>query len=68
MRHPKIWGIIEKYRLDSSRVIYLGYVDNKEIPNIAFNGSNLLLLPLGDNIQSMYLTSPMKLFEYMSTN
>jgi glycosyltransferase involved in cell wall biosynthesis len=29
--------------------------------------SHILLLPLGDNIQSKYLTSPMKLFEYMAT-
>jgi glycosyltransferase involved in cell wall biosynthesis len=60
-------NLIKKHKLESSRVTFLGYIDNENIPNLAIKGTHLLLLPLGDNIQSMYLTSPMKLFEYMST-
>ena len=48
------------------RVDFFGYIPNKDVPNF-LNGSRVLLLPLGDNIQSKYLTSPMKLFEYMAT-
>ncbi|MFP4487241.1 MAG: glycosyltransferase family 4 protein [Campylobacterales bacterium] len=55
-----------KYNV-SSRVEYLGFVKNSEIVEKVLNNSNILLLPLGDNIQSKYLTSPMKLFEYMAT-
>jgi len=57
--------LTKKYKLNK-RVDYKGFVDNKEIPNI-LNCSNVLLLPMGNNIQSKYLTSPMKLFEYMAT-
>jgi glycosyltransferase involved in cell wall biosynthesis len=60
-------SLIKKYKIDPSRVDYLGYVDNKDVPKLVLHDSNVLLLPLGDNIQSIYLTSPMKLFEYMST-
>ena len=58
--------LIKKYKIDRKRVHYLGFIKNNEIENI-LKESNVLLLPLGDNIQSKYLTSPMKLFEYMST-
>ncbi len=61
-----IYGLINKYSIDESRVDYLGFVNNKYIEDV-LNESNVLLLPLGNNIQSKYLTSPMKLFEYMST-
>lgn len=58
--------LIKKYGL-KRRVDYKGFVKNSEIVERVLNGSNILLLPLGDNIQSRYLTSPMKLFEYMAT-
>jgi len=62
-----IRSLIDKYQIKSSRVIYLGFVDNKNVADLVLNKSNALLLPLGDNIQSRFLTSPMKLFEYMAT-
>jgi len=58
-------NMIQKYAL-YNRVDYKGFVKNDEIPKI-LNCSNILLVPLGENIQSKYLTSPMKLIEYMST-
>lgn len=60
-------NLIDKYSIDPSRVNYLGFVDNHNFPYKVLSDSNVLLLPLGDNIQSRYLTSPMKLFEYMAT-
>lgn len=62
-----IRDLIDKYQIKSSRVNYMGFVDNKNVADLVLNKSNALLLPLGDNIQSKFLTSPMKLFEYMST-
>ncbi|MFK5881566.1 MAG: glycosyltransferase family 4 protein [Sulfurospirillum sp.] len=61
-------GLIEKYNIDKKRINYLGYVKNAEVVKKVLDNSNVLLLPLGNNIQSKYLTSPMKLFEYMATN
>ena len=55
-----------KYSINEKRVVYLGFIKNSEIETV-LDKSNILLLPLGDNIQSKYLTSPMKLFEYMAT-
>tara|TARA_B100000795_G_C22638198_1_gene375359 strand:- start:280 stop:840 length:561 start_codon:yes stop_codon:yes gene_type:complete len=60
-------SLTSKYMIDPSRVNYLGFIQNQNFPNEVLNKSNVLLLPLGDNIQSKYLTSPMKLFEYMAT-
>lgn len=57
--------LTKKYNLNN-RVDYKGFVKNNEIPKI-LNCSNILLVPLGNNIQSKYLTSPMKLIEYMAT-
>ena len=57
--------MIEKYQL-KDRVKFFGYITNQKIPDF-IDRSSALLLPLGDNIQSKYLTSPMKLFEYMAT-
>ncbi len=57
---------IEKYNL-KGRVDFRGYIPNNLIVKEVINGSNILLLPLGDNLQSCYLTSPMKLFEYLAT-
>jgi len=61
-------AMIRKYAIDSNRVDFRGYVNNKDLINQVISGSSVLLLPLGNNIQSKYLTSPMKLFEYMATN
>ena len=61
-----ITKLMKKYNISENRVNYLGFVKNTEISKV-LNDSNLLLLPLGDNVQSKYLTSPMKLFEYMAT-
>jgi len=61
-----IRDLMKKCDICNSRVEYLGFVNNKDIETV-LNESNVLLLPLGNNIQSKYLTSPMKLFEYMST-
>jgi len=56
-----------KYAIAADRVDYMGYIPNAEVVDRVLNHSNVLLLPLGENIQSQYLTSPMKLFEYMAT-
>ena len=61
-----IKNMMQSYNLQG-RVDYKGFIHNNEIPNNVLNGSHILFLPLGDNIQSKYLTSPMKLFEYIST-
>ena len=57
----------KKYNINPSKVIFLGFVKNNEIVEKVLDNSNILLLPLGNNYQSKYLTSPMKLFEYMAT-
>jgi glycosyltransferase involved in cell wall biosynthesis len=61
-------NLIEKFKINPKRVNYLGFVDNQDFPERVLDKSHILLLPLGDNIQSRYLTSPMKLFEYMATS
>jgi glycosyltransferase involved in cell wall biosynthesis len=60
-------NLINKFNIEPTRVDYLGFVNNVEFPTKVLDKSNLLLIPLGENIQSQYLTSPMKLYEYMST-
>ncbi len=50
------------------RVDFLGFLPPTEIACKALAGSSVLLLPLGDNIESKFFTSPMKLFEYMATS
>jgi len=62
-----IFNLIKKYNINPDRVDYLGFVNNSNIVDQVLMNSHVLLLPLGDNIQSIHLTSPMKLFEYMST-
>lgn len=57
----------QKYSIDRTRVDYKGYVKSTDVVSDVLSGSNVLLLPLGHNLQSEYLTSPMKLFEYMAT-
>jgi len=60
-------NLLKKYNIHANRVDYLGFIKNHEVANKVLNNSHLLLLPLGDNVQSKFLTSPMKLFEYMAT-
>jgi glycosyltransferase involved in cell wall biosynthesis len=52
----------------TNRVDYIGFIKPSELPQRALHGSTALLLPLGDNMESRYFTSPMKLFEYMATS
>ncbi len=61
-----IEGLISLYGLQG-RVENLGFLAREKLISEAFSGSSALLLPLGDNVESRYLTSPMKLFEYMAT-
>jgi glycosyltransferase involved in cell wall biosynthesis len=49
-----------------ARVHYLGFLPPAEVPRF-LTGADVLLLPLGDNAQSRYFTSPMKLFEYAAS-
>ena len=58
--------LTEKYKL-TERVDYRGFVRPDQVASEVLNGSSVLLLPLGDNIESKHFTSPMKLFEYMAT-
>ncbi len=46
-----------------ARLRYVGFVVPAEVPRF-LAGADVLLLPLGNNAQSRYFTSPMKLFEY----
>ena len=48
------------------RVNYVGFLPPDEVPEF-LSGMNILLLPLGNNAQSRYFTSPMKLFEYAAS-
>jgi len=48
------------------RVSYFGLLPPTDVP-VFLAGADILLLPLGDNIQSRYFTSPMKLFEYAAS-
>lgn len=48
------------------RVRYLGFLAPPEVPAFLMQ-ADALLLPLGDNVQSRYFTSPMKLFEYAAS-
>src|SRR3989344_3294346 len=45
---------------------YAGFLSPKEVPAFLMQAS-ALLLPLGNNVQSRYFTSPMKLFEYAAS-
>jgi len=49
-----------------ARLRYLGFVPPAEVPRF-LAGADVLLLPLGNNAQSRYFTSPMKLFEYAAS-
>ncbi len=48
------------------RVRYAGFLLPKDVPAF-LKQANALLLPLGNNVQSRYFTSPMKLFEYAAS-
>jgi len=61
-----ILQLTEEYNL-TGRVDFRGFVKPGKLVSHVLNGSSVLLLPLGDNIESKYFTSPMKLFEYMAT-
>lgn len=61
-----ILQLTEEYNL-TGRVDFRGFVKPDKLVSHVLNGSSVLLLPLGDNIESKYFTSPMKLFEYMAT-
>jgi glycosyltransferase involved in cell wall biosynthesis len=50
----------------AGRVRYLGVLPPAEVPEF-LAGADVLLLPLGENVQSRYFTSPMKLFEYAAS-
>lgn len=58
--------LTDKYNL-SGQVDFRGFIKPDKLASHVLNGSSVLLLPLGDNIESRYFTSPMKLFEYMAT-
>lgn len=48
------------------RVRYAGFLPARDVPAFLMR-ANALLLPLGNNVQSRYFTSPMKLFEYAAS-
>jgi len=48
------------------RVRYAGFLSPKDVPAFLMQ-ADALLLPLGNNVQSRYFTSPMKLFEYAAS-
>ncbi len=48
------------------RVRYEGFLSPKDVPAFLMQ-ADALLLPLGNNVQSRYFTSPMKLFEYAAS-
>ena len=58
--------LTERYKLQG-RVDYRGFVPPEKLAGEVLDGSSVLALPLGDNVQAKYFTSPMKLFEYMAT-
>lgn len=58
------WG--KEYQV-LDRIDYRGYIAPENLVKDVLDGSSALLLPLGDNMESRYFTSPMILFEYMAT-
>ncbi|MBI5782468.1 MAG: glycosyltransferase family 4 protein, partial [Gammaproteobacteria bacterium] len=50
----------------AGRVRYVGFLSPDAVPAF-LKQANVLLLPLGNNVQSRYFTSPMKLFEYAAS-
>lgn len=58
--------MVAHYGLEG-RVDYLGFIPPANLVVQAVQGSAALLLPLGNNMESRYFTSPMKLVEAMAT-
>lgn len=50
----------------AGRVHYVGVLEPDAVPSFLAK-ADVLLLPLGENVQSRYFTSPMKLFEYAAS-
>lgn len=50
----------------AGRVRYVGFLSPNAVPAF-LKQADALLLPLGNNVQSRYFTSPMKLFEYAAS-
>lgn len=50
----------------AGRVRYVGVLEPDSVPSFLAK-ADVLLLPLGENVQSRYFTSPMKLFEYAAS-
>ena len=51
----------------NKRVNYFGLLPPKQVP-LFLAEADCLLLPLGNNVQSCFFTSPIKLFEYAASN
>ncbi|MBF0421459.1 MAG: glycosyltransferase family 4 protein [Magnetococcales bacterium] len=50
------------------RIDFRGFVQPTRLVDEVLHGSSVLAIPLGDNLRSRYLTSPLKLFEAMATS
>ncbi|MGM0439871.1 MAG: glycosyltransferase family 4 protein [Chlamydiota bacterium] len=62
-----ITNLAQEYGVED-RIEYFGFVSPEKLVSTVIEGSAALLLPLGDNIESRYFTSPLKLFEYLATD
>ena len=51
----------------NSRINYVGFLSPTQVPSFLAE-ADCLLLPLGNNVQSRFFTSPIKLFEYAASN
>ena len=51
----------------NNRINYVGFLSPKQVPSFLAE-ADCLLLPLGNNVQSRFFTSPIKLFEYAASN
>ena len=49
------------------RINYFGFLPPNQVP-LFLTEADCLLLPLGNNVQSRFFTSPIKLFEYAASN
>ena len=58
-------GTAERYGV-AQRFKYYGFLQPKDVP-LFLMAADALLLPLGNNVQSRYFTSPLKLFEYAAS-
>jgi glycosyltransferase involved in cell wall biosynthesis len=59
-------GAVARRHGVESRIRYAGFLSPKDVPAFLMQ-ADALLLPLGNNVQSRYFTSPMKLFEYAAS-